>query len=149
LARSRWSCARVVVVHIGRVVLYCAFKPEFRHGIFRNFHYPRHDIVPWCNGIVAIYRIRHPLRPKHQAKRKEQKSPVIWILTIGILVQFGWEFVLAVSGIRNQSLNTIIVNSLLETNMGLPYLYLIHQAINKKINEELQPVVLEAKRLLL
>ena len=88
-------------------------------------------------GILCIQNIRQ--------REKNKKIPLFWILTIGILVQFGWEFVLAVSGIRNQRLNTIIVNSLLETNMGLPYLYLIHRAINKKINEELKPVVLEAK----
>jgi len=75
-----------------------------------------------------------------------KKIPLLWILAIGILVQFGWEFVLAISGIRNQSLNTIIVNSLLETNMGLPYLYLVHHAINIKYNEELRPVIHEAEK---
>ena len=82
-------------------------------------------------GILCVNNIRQT--------DKSKKAPIIWILVIGILVQFGWEFVLAITGIRNQNLNTIIVNSLLETNMGLPYLYWIHQAINKKVNESLQP----------
>ena len=59
------------------------------------------------------------------------------ILVIGILVQFGWEFVLNITGIRNQSLQTLIVNSLLETNLGLPYLYFIHRAVHKRRDEAL------------
>ena len=53
-------------------------------------------------GIVCIYNIR--------LKDKTKKIPVLWILAIGILVQFGWEFVLNITGIRNQSLQTLIVN---------------------------------------
>jgi len=81
-------------------------------------------------GILCVQNIREP--------DKSKRAPLLWILAIGILVQFGWEFVLAVTGIRNQSLNTIVVNSLLETNMGLPYLYWIHRAINRRRNESLQ-----------
>ncbi|MDO5602979.1 MAG: hypothetical protein Q4G07_09440, partial [Oscillospiraceae bacterium] len=80
-------------------------------------------------GILIVYNVRHPQR----------KAPLGWILAIGILVQFGWEFVLAVTGIRNQSLNTLIINSLLETNMGLPYLYLIHRFFHKRWGENLKP----------
>ena len=81
-------------------------------------------------GILCVYNIRQ--------KDKNKRAPILWILAIGILVQFGWEFVLAITGIRNISLNTIVVNSLLETNMGLPYLYLIHRAINKKDTARLE-----------
>lgn len=63
-----------------------------------------------------------------------------WILAIGILVQFGWESVLAMTGIRNQSLQTLIVNSLLETNLGLPYLYLIHRCVSTRWNEAMHRV---------
>ena len=69
-----------------------------------------------------------------------KKAPIPWILAIGILVQFGWEFVLAITGIRNLSLQTMIVNSLLETNLGLPYLYLIHRAVNRRWGEDLKRV---------
>lgn len=44
---------------------------------------------------------------------------------------------LLITGIRNVSLQTIIVNSLLETNMGLPYLYFIHRAVNRRWREDL------------
>lgn len=32
---------------------------------------------------------------------------------------------------------TIVVNSLLETNLGLPYMYFIHQAVSKRYHENL------------
>lgn len=76
------------------------------------------------------------IRQKDPAKR----APLLWILAIGILVQFSWEAVLAVTGIRNLSLNTIVINSLLETNMGMPYLYLIHRAVTRKWDESLSRV---------
>ena len=78
----------------------------------------------------------HNIRCTDPAK----KAPIPWILAIGILVQFGWEFVLAITGIRNLSLQTMIVNSLLETNLGLPYLYLIHRAVNRRWGEDLKRV---------
>ena len=33
-----------------------------------------------------------------------------------------------------------LVNSLLETNLGLPYLWMIHRAVNRRRNERLQRV---------
>jgi hypothetical protein len=83
-------------------------------------------------GGLCLYNIRQ----RDDAKR----APLLWILAIGILVQFSWEAVLAVSGIRNLSWATLIVNSLLETNMGLPYLYLIHRWTAKRWDERLSPV---------
>lgn len=63
-----------------------------------------------------------------------------WILAIGILVQGSWEFVLAITGIRNLSWQTFIVNTLLETNMGLPYLWAIHRSVSKRRKEDLSRV---------
>jgi len=83
-------------------------------------------------GSLCFYNIRQ----KHGGRR----VPLLWILAIGILVQFSWEAVLALSGIRNLSVHTLIVNSLLETNMGLPYLYLIHRVVTHRWDERLQPV---------
>lgn len=58
------------------------------------------------------------------------------LLFIGIIVQFAWEAVLLISGIRPTGWNPLIVNSLLETNLGLPYLYFIHLALTKRFNED-------------
>jgi hypothetical protein len=58
--------------------------------------------------------------------------PVLRLLAIGIGVQFSWEAVLLVSGIRPTEVLPLIVNSLIETNLGLPYVYFIHRAIRRK-----------------
>ena len=81
-------------------------------------------------AIIAVMNI----------KRGPDKAriPVLWILAIGVLVQFAWEFILSITGIRNPSVRTLIVNSLLETNMGLPYLWFIHTAINRRRDESLK-----------
>jgi hypothetical protein len=52
------------------------------------------------------------------------------LIGIGIGVQLGWEAVLLVSGVRPAEILPLVVNSLIETNLGLPYLYLIHRAVN-------------------
>ncbi len=83
-------------------------------------------------GFLCIYNVMQP--------DKSKRAPLLWILAIGILVQFSWEAVLALSGIRDFSWNTLFVNSLLETNMGLPYLYLIHRAVTQRWNERLEAV---------
>lgn len=93
----------------------------------------------WVMALFLVvgygYLIIHNL-----AVDKAKRYPILWILAIGILVQFAWEAVLAITGIRNQSWQTLVINSLLETNMGLPYLFLIHKALNRKIGEDLKRV---------
>lgn len=54
---------------------------------------------------------------------------LLWLLAIGIGIQAAWELVLLLAGIRPPSLVPFAVNSLLETNLGMPYLYLIHEAV--------------------
>ncbi|MCQ2772821.1 MAG: hypothetical protein MJ238_06095 [Bacilli bacterium] len=77
---------------------------------------------------------------------KDMKNCVktlLYLNLIGFLVQFGWEFALFVSGIRpanEMSLQTMIVNSLVETNMGMPYFYYIHKFIMGRKNEDLSAV---------
>ena len=68
-----------------------------------------------------------------------------WLLAIGILVQLGWEAGLLIGGIRSagfesltEKLRPLIVNSLLETNLGMPYMYLIFVAITSKFTEQLK-----------
>ena len=46
---------------------------------------------------------------------------------------------LLINGIRplnENSLQTLIINSCLETNLGMPAIYLIYHLINKKYNED-------------
>lgn len=70
---------------------------------------------------------------------------LLWILAIGILVQFGWEAGLLLGGIRSagfenfsDKLLTLVTNSLLETNLGMPYIYLIFLAYSAKFTERLK-----------
>ena len=99
------------------------------------------------HGIMALLLfIGYAILCIYNIKRKEgqPKIPILQILIIGILVQGGWEFVLLITGIRPIGIMPLIVNSLLETNMGLPYLYFIHKAVNNKIGEDLKPRNLNA-----
>ena len=75
---------------------------------------------------------------------KEYQVPLMWILAIGILVQFGWECGLLIGGIRSAlivdwgaKLETMIINSLLETNLGMPFIYAIFISYSTKYNEDL------------
>jgi len=75
--------------------------------------------------------------------RDENKKPFVNILTlclIGFSVQFCWEFALLVNGIRPLnavSIKTLLVNSCLETNLGMPIIYLIYKLWTKRFNEDL------------
>ena len=82
-------------------------------------------------GILLIKNLRS----------KEKRINIAWILAIGILVQFSWESVLLISGIREMSVLPLIVNSLIETNMGLPFIFLIHRAISSKYDERLKKIM--------
>ncbi|QJG66840.1 hypothetical protein [Mycoplasma phocoenae] len=67
---------------------------------------------------------------------KQTKIPLIKLLIIGISVQFAWEFALLINNIRpwnSSSIHTLAINSLIETNLGLPYIYLIFLRVEKNI----------------
>lgn len=81
-----------------------------------------------------------------RAKKDEDKAPILQILIIGILVQGAWEFILLITGIRPAGTMPLIINSLIETNMGLPYIYLIHKHISKRWREDLTPAVGRSKK---
>ena len=78
-------------------------------------------------------------------KDKTLRVNLLWILAIGILVQFGWETGLLLGGIRSagfenfsDKLLTFVTNSLLETNLGMPYIYAIFLAYSAKFTERLK-----------
>ena len=61
---------------------------------------------------------------------------------IGISVQFGWEFALLINGIRpmnEMSIQTLLVNSFMETNLGMPAILGIFYLARKKKDEDLKP----------
>lgn len=78
-------------------------------------------------------------------KKKQERINIPWLLIIGILVQFGWEAGLFLGGIRSAELGSaaeklapMIINSLLETNLGMPYIFAIFIAFSSKYKENLK-----------
>lgn len=75
--------------------------------------------------------------------KRKQFVNILIVNLIGISVQFGWEFALLINGIRPMnevSFQTIIINSLMETNLGMPIILLIFYYIRKFFNEDLSKV---------
>lgn len=78
-------------------------------------------------------------------ENKAERFPLPWLLAIGVLVQFGWEAGLLLGGIRSAGFSAearllpLIVNSLLETNLGMPYIYAIYIAYSRRFTEQLRP----------
>ena len=86
-------------------------------------------------AILIVYNLTR--------KDREHRIHIPWLLAIGILVQFGWEAGLLIGGIRSagfatltEKLMPLIVNSLLETNLGMPYIYLIFAAVTGRYTEQ-------------
>ena len=72
----------------------------------------------------------------------EKRMHLAWLLAIGVGVQLGWEAGLLLGGIRSagfasfsEKLRTLVVNSLLETNLGMPYVYCIFIAYTRRFTE--------------
>ncbi len=80
--------------------------------------------------ILIIKNIRG--NPGHKGKIR-----ILWILSIGLIVQFSWEAILLITGIRAIGIMPLIINSLIETNLGLPFIFLIHRAVTSNRNEDL------------
>ncbi len=76
-------------------------------------------------------------------KDKDKRFRIAWLFTLGVLVQLGWEVGLLIGGIRSADLDvynkimTLVVNSLVETNLGLPALYCIYLLISARRREDL------------
>jgi hypothetical protein len=89
------------------------------------------------HGIMAlILFVGYVAVVLHNFMEEDQIS-VVRLNIIGIVVQFSWEAVLLVCGIRNPGFGPIVVDSLIETNLGLPYIYFIQKAVLSRWNEDL------------
>ena len=78
-------------------------------------------------------------------RTREKRINIPWLLAIGVLVQFSWEACLLIGGIRSagfeslsDKLRTLVVNSLLETNLGMPYIYLIFIYYSARYTEQMK-----------
>ena len=64
---------------------------------------------------------------------------LLWLMAIGIGVQFAWEAVLLISGIRPPQWQPIVINSLIETNSGIAFAYLIHRYVTGRAAAQAGP----------
>jgi hypothetical protein len=92
------------------------------------------------HGIMAVILVAGYLYLiiRNLRAATDDKVNILRLLAIGIGVQFSWEFVLLISGIRPAGVMPLIVDSLIETNLGIPYLYMIHRAVSSRFRENLQ-----------
>ena len=80
-----------------------------------------------------------------RAPRPALRIDIRWLLVCGIGIQFAWEAALLLGGIRSaglgfvDSLKPLVIDSLLETNLGMPYVYLIFLAVSARWHEDLTP----------
>ena len=80
-------------------------------------------------ALLFIYNLR--------VKEKSKRAPILYLVVIGVSVQFAWEFILLITGIRAVGIMPLIVNSLVETTLGMPGIYLIHRLVTKRWNEDM------------
>jgi len=96
------------------------------------------------HGVMALILFAgYGLLSVSNIRARAQKTATVSIprlLAIGIGVQLAWESALLLSGIRPAGISTLIVNSLIETNLGMPYLYWIHKAFSRHWQEDLRLV---------
>lgn len=88
------------------------------------------------HGVMALILIVGYLMVAVENIIYKKKINIPYLLFIGITVQLGWETALLVTGIRQSGLETLIINSLLETNLGLPYIWHIFAFTEKKLGKE-------------
>jgi hypothetical protein len=88
------------------------------------------------HGVMAILLFAGYLFVIIQNLRGREKVNILWLMAIGIGVQFSWETVLLVTGIRPAGFEALVVNSLIETNLGLPFIFFIHRAVTQKFRKQ-------------
>jgi len=122
-----------------------AIKTERDTG---NFHWIMAAFLVIGYGAFIAYTLI-----KDKEHFKENMKTLLILNAIGIACQFSWEFPLLLNGIRpfnDKSIQTLLINSFIETNSGMVYFYLFNLWITKKlgIKEDLKiqkEIVLEEK----
>lgn len=86
---------------------------------------------------AIVWNLKHPARTA--------QFPLLWLLAIGVLVQFGWEAGLLIGGVRSaqiagtaEKLRVLVTNALLETNLGMPYVYALYLLFSARWTEQLR-----------
>ena len=96
----------------------------------------------WMAAILFVGYLLAVVRNLGESDRK-CRIDLLRLLAIGIAAQFAWEAALLLGGIRSagldfaEKLRPLIVNSLLETTLGMPYVYLIFVALTRRFTPAL------------
>ena len=96
----------------------------------------------WMAAILFVGYLLAVVRNLGESDRK-CRIDLLRLLAIGIAAQFAWEAALLLGGIRSagldfaEKLRPLIVNSLRETNLGMPYVYLIFVALTRRFTPAL------------
>jgi len=102
------------------------------------YHYPMLVILLVGYALFIVW---------DQVKNKAKWNTLPLFLklnVIGISVQLLWEAALFIGGIRPHnelSYQTLIVDSLIETNLGMPYIFFIHLFVYRRFQEDGKRVV--------
>lgn len=83
-------------------------------------------------GMAVVLLVGYTIVALRNLRGVEPKVNLLWLMAIGIGVQFAWEVILFLSQIRQVEISSIIVRSLLETNLGMPYIWLIYLWYQKR-----------------
>lgn len=103
-----------------------------------SYHAPMAIIMAIGYLFLIIYNL-------FVAKNKAEQINIIRLFLIGFFVQFAWEGAFLLYGIRpwnENSIPTLLIDSLIETNLGMPYLYFIHKFVTSKRHEDFSRVAL-------
>ncbi len=119
-----WS-ALIIIAWLSIAWLSQNFGSDFAQISIRRGTATYHGVMAFLLFAGYLYVIVRNLRGGEQIN-------LLRLMAIGIGVQFSWEAVLLVTGIRPAGWNALVANSLLETNLGLPYMYFIHRAMTRK-----------------
>ncbi len=92
------------------------------------------------HGVMTLILCVGYLFVIYRNLQKNEQINIIRLMLIGIGVQFAWEVSLLINGIRPPLWQPLVINSLIETNLGMPYIYYIHKHVTKYWKEDLTKV---------
>lgn len=126
-----WICCPLFAQSFG------GFAPPIKIQRTTGAYHGFMAIILFASYLFAIiYNLRE--------KEKGNRLNILWLFAMGVIVQLGWEVGLLIGGIRSAEivgigakLSTLIINSLLETNLGVVPIYFIYIFISSRVNENL------------